>query len=175
MRTEIKALFTGVLALTAVALAGCPGKLRDPERFTDGGVSDGGDTCPDVPTEIFAMKCAGSVCHSGNTPAQNLDLVSPGVASRVVGKPAGECKGSLADPMDPEASLLYIKIAGTMCGSRMPSGGTLTDSEIACVKDWIAEQTPVATTSTTSSTSTGSGAGGAGGAGGGTSTSSTGP
>lgn len=172
MRTEIKALFTAVVALTTVALAGCPGKLRDPERFTDGGVTDGGN-CPDVPTEIFAMKCAGSVCHSGATPAQSLDLVSPGVASRVVGKTSGECIGPLADPSDPEGSALYIKISGTMCGSRMPSGSTLSDSEIACVKDWIAEQTPVA------SGSSGSGAGGSGGAGGGStaasSSASTGP
>src|SRR5689334_17064527 len=98
MRTEFKALFTGVVALSAaVLLAGCPGKLREPERFTDAGPSDGGSNCPDVPTEIFAKKCAGSSCHSGATPVQDLDLVSAGVAARVVGKGAVGCKIPLAD------------------------------------------------------------------------------
>lgn len=163
MRTEIKALFTGLAALSSLALlAGCPGKLREPERFTDGGATGGGSNCPDVPTEIFAKKCAGGSCHSGSTPAVNLDLVSADVASRVVGKLSSECKTPLADPADPEGSALYVKISGDKCGSRMPLGAALSDVEISCVKDWIAEQTPA------DSTSAGTGAGGAGG---GTSTS----
>ena len=160
MRTEIKAVFTGLVAMTCVALlAGCPGKLRDPERFGDGGVDGGGggSDCPDVPTEIFATKCAGSSCHGGSTPAQSLDLVMPDVAMRVVGVQAKECKGTLADPSNPEASVLYTKIApGPTCGSRMPLGPALSDGDIACVKEWIAAQTQVASTSS----STGTGAGG---------------
>jgi hypothetical protein len=174
MRTETKALFLGAAALTwCLVLAGCPGKLRDPERFTDGGLggSGGSAACPDVPTQIFAMKCAGSTCHSGATPAQGIDLVSDGVAARIIGKMAGECKGPLADPADPEGSELYVKISGDACGSRMPIGAPLSDTEIACVKDWIAAQTPVAATS---SGSTSTGGGGGGGMGGGSS-SSTGP
>jgi hypothetical protein len=178
MRIELKAIFTGLAALSSIALlAGCPGKLREPERFLDGGVVDGGGSnCPDVPTEVFAKKCAGSTCHSGSTPASDLDLVSADVASRVVGKTALACKAPLADPEDPAASVIYIKVSpGDMCGSRMPLGAALSDEEIACVKDWIADQTPAASTSAATGTGTGSGgAGGAGGAGGGTST-STGP
>ena len=172
MRIEFKAWFTGLAALSSIALlAGCPGKLREPDRFRDGGAADGGSNCPDVPTEIFAKKCAGSTCHGGNTPASDLDLVSDGVATRVVGKTAIACKAALADPENPEASVLYIKISpGDMCGSRMPLGAALTEEEIACVKDWIAELTPAPT----SSVGTGTGSGGAGGAGGATST-STGP
>lgn len=170
MRTEIKAVFSGLVALTCVALlAGCPGKLRDPERFGDGGVDGGGggSDCGDVPVDILAAKCAGSSCHSGSTPAQKLDLVLPDVAKRVVGVQATECKGPLADPSDPEGSVLYTKVApGSTCGSRMPLGASLSDAEIACIKEWIGAQTPVA------STSTGAGAGG-GGAGGGMATSST--
>jgi hypothetical protein len=170
MRTEIKAVFTGLVALACVALlAGCPGKLRDPARFGDAGVDGGGGSaCPDVPTEIFAARCAGSSCHSGTTPAQKLDLVLPDVAARVVGVQAIECQGVLADPKDPAGSVLYTKVApGPTCGSRMPLGASLSDAEVACVKAWIAEQTPSA------ATSTGTGAGGAGG--GGTSSTSTGP
>ena len=174
MRTEIKALFLTAAAVTwSLALAGCPGKLRDPERFTDAGV-DGGSNCPDVPAEILAMKCAGSSCHGGTMPALGLDLVADGVAARLVGVPAVECKGPLADPADPEGSILYQKVAGTTCGTRMPLGSPLDDAEIACVKEWIAAQTPVATASTGTGAG-GGGAGGMGGAGGATSSSSTGP
>ena len=168
MRTEFKALFvTAAAASFCLLLGGCPGKLRDPDRFTDAGKGGGGgSSCPDVPTEILAMKCAGSSCHSGATPALGLDLVTEGVAARLVGKEAVECKGALADPAAPEDSILYQKIAGVTCGTRMPLGSPLADTEIACVKEWIAAQTPIPTTST------GTGAGGGGGA---TSSSSTGP
>jgi hypothetical protein len=179
MRTEIKALFVSAAAATfCLFLGGCPGKLRDPGRFTDAGVDGGGGgaMCPDVPTEILAMKCAGSSCHSGAMPALKLDLVSPGVAARVVGVMATECKGALVDPAAPESSILYQKIAGTMCGSRMPLGTPLDDAEIACVKEWMSAQAPSGSTSAGTGTGT-SGAGGAGGmgAGGAATSSSTGP
>ena len=179
MRTEIKALFVSAVAATwCLFLAGCPGKLRDPGRFTgvDGG--GGGVMCPDVPTEILAMRCAGSACHSGATPAAKLDLVSPGVAARVVGVMSTECNGALVDPAAPDSSILYQKISGTMCGARMPSGSTLDDTQIACIKEWISAQAPGSATSSGTGTGTGtSGAGGAGGmgAGGAASSSSTGP
>jgi hypothetical protein len=175
MRTEIKALFLGAAAVTwSIALLGCPGKLRDPGRFTDGGIggAGGGTSCPDVPTEILAMKCAGSTCHSGAMPAQGLDLVSAGVESRVVGKMASECMAPLADPAAPDTSIIYVKVAGETCGSRMPLGAPLADSEVACIKSWIAGLTPGGATSSGS----GTGAGGAGGMAGTTaSSSSTGP
>jgi hypothetical protein len=177
MRIELKALFVGFAAVTSIGLlAGCPGKLRDPGRFTgDGGLggAGGGAMCPDVPTEILAMKCAGSACHSAPTPQLGLDLVTDGVEARVVGKMAGECKHPLADPADPTGSQIYIKIAGTDCGGRMPPAGPLTDSEIACVKTWIAGLSGGGVTSSATASS-GTGAGGMG-AGGAASSSSTGP
>jgi hypothetical protein len=169
MRTELKALFTGVVALAStVLLAGCPGELREPGRFLDGGTADGGTNCPDVPTEIFAKKCAGNSCHGGSTPALGLDLVAPDVASRVVGKPSMGCTGHpLADPSAPEDSVLYIKVApGDMCGSRMPLGNSLSDEEVDCVKSWIGKQTAVPTSSAATGTTGAGGAGGAGGNGG---------
>jgi hypothetical protein len=182
MRIEMKALFAGFAAVTSIAvLAGCPGKLRDPGRFTgDGGLggAGGGTTmCPDVPTEILAKKCAGSACHSAPTPQLGLDLVTDGVEARVLGKMAGECKHPLADPADPAGSQIYIKIAGTDCGGRMPPSAPLSDSDIACVKTWIGGLSGGgATTGATASAagSSGTGAGGMG-AGGAASSSSTGP
>ncbi len=171
MRTRLKALFLGAAAMASVALlAGCPGKLRDPGRFTtDGGIggAGGGAMCPDVPTGILAKRCAGGGCHSAPTPQLGLDLVSDGVEARVLGKMAGECKHPLADPADPAGSQIYIKIAGTDCGGRMPPSAPLADSDIACVKEWIAGLSPGG------ATSSGTGAGGMGAGGG--SSSSTGP
>ncbi len=163
MRTEIKALFLGAAAVTwSIALLGCPGKLRDPGRFiTDGGMggAGGGLSCPDVPTEILAMKCAGSTCHSGATPAQGLDLVSAGVEARVVGKMSAECMAPLADPAAPDTSIIYIKVSSETCGTRMPSGAPLSDSEVACIKAWIAGLTPGGATSSGSGTGAGGMAG----------------
>ena len=173
MRTETKSVLAGLAALIWLPLlAGCPGSLRDPERFTDGGAPDGGmdagSSCPDVPKEILAMKCGGSGCHGTASPAEGLDLVSDGVVGRVVGVAATECKGQLADPVSPETSVLYTKLlASPTCGGRMPLGGALPDDEIACVKEWIAAQTPTGAASAGAGGGAASaGASGAGGAGG---------
>ena len=49
---------------------------------------------------------------------------------------------TLADPDDPEASLLYTKLApNPPCGSQMPlAAPPLSDAEAACVLEWIARQ-----------------------------------
>jgi hypothetical protein len=138
MRTSLLVLVLACLP----ALTGCPGSLGDPQSFRDG------EQCPDVPEDILAMSCAGSGCHEAYMPAAQLDLITPGVADRLVGGTAkGEgCldMGVLAVPEDPEASLLYLKLTGSPpCGEPMPLLGTaLTAKEISCVKDWIAEQEP---------------------------------
>src|SRR5262249_32624914 len=97
--------------------------------------------CVDVPTGIFAVRCANAGCHGTSMPAMppNLDLVSPGVEARLVGKPSGEgCPGVLVDPIEPEESILYKKLKKTYCGSQMPwMGEKLNDTELACVRAWI--------------------------------------
>ena len=134
----------GSWLLLLLALAGCPGSLGDPQRFRDG------EQCPDVPEDIFAMTCGGSGCHEAYMPAAQLDLVTPGVADRLVGVQAvGEAcvaMGTLVVPEDPEASLLYLKLAGSPpCGEPMPLlADALTAKQLSCVKEWIAEQTPAA-------------------------------
>ena len=131
-----------LLLVFASLLAGCPGDLEDPDRFLDGGTF----TCPDITGELFVDRCGGSICHSGAEPAAGLDLVSPGVVSRLVDQKGRDCPGILVDPVDPEGSLLYDKLLpNTACGSPMPLGRPmLSQAELACVRDWIAAQTPVA-------------------------------
>jgi hypothetical protein len=146
-------LFGGI-----ASLAGCPGTLENPERFkTDGGA------CPDVPTVTFANKCATDGCHVTPVLAGNLDLAAAGLEARVAGV-QGSCNTDLlADPANPQDSLLYTKLdSAPPCGSKMPLVGTLEESEKQCILEWIGTLTNPTTTS-----SSGGGMGGGGGAGGG--------
>ncbi|HTE55293.1 MAG TPA: hypothetical protein VK698_30780 [Kofleriaceae bacterium] len=127
-----------LLAALLITSSGCAASLEDPDRFTESA------TCPDgidVETDVFAVRCAGSVCHSpGDEPAGGLDLVSDGVAGRVAGIESPDCDGEvLAVPGDPDASLIMRKLgASPPCGSRMPLVGSLGPGEAACIADWIA-------------------------------------
>ena len=153
-----------VLSLGVLLLGGCPGTLEDKERFlvdassagrgsgTAGGAdaepgSDAGaqpnlGPCGDVVERIFVPSCGGTGCHDATGPQQDLDLVSEGVAARVVGVRGIGCTAILADPADPEGSLLYQKLSPTPpCGSPMPlARPALSDEDTACVLAWIAAQ-----------------------------------
>ncbi|HKO50202.1 MAG TPA: hypothetical protein VJV79_20870 [Polyangiaceae bacterium] len=151
-------LFAIGIGLSASLLTGCPGTLDDKQRFLAaagaGGVSVADDAgadadagpdlgpCGDVVARIFVPSCSGTGCHDATGPQQDLDLVSPGVAARVVGVSGIGCPSILADPANPEASLLYQKLLPTPpCGSPMPlARPILSDEDIACVLTWIAAQ-----------------------------------
>jgi hypothetical protein len=136
-----------LLAFAAVSsVAGCPGTLADKELYEaalDGasGPADGGaGGCGDVIERIFVPNCAGSACHGSDAPQQDLDLVSPGVPSRVVGVAGKGCSVPLADPADPEGSLIYQKVLpNPPCGGQMPlARPPLGRADVACVLAWIA-------------------------------------
>jgi hypothetical protein len=94
----------------------------------------------DVP-KLFSAKCSGSVCHSTDDP-DDLNLVDPGVADRLVGVSASDkCSDRmLVEAGNPEGSFLYQKVTqkDPACGNGMPPDGTtLTAKEISCIKDYI--------------------------------------
>ena len=131
---------TLLLATVTLALAGCPGTLDDPERFFPA-------ECGDVEATLLVPRCGTLAgCHVAELPAGDLDLTTPGIAARVVGVSAtAACGGqNLADPASPETSILYLKVTDAPpCGSRMPLGSAdLTEAEQACLRDWIAAQSP---------------------------------
>ena len=132
------------LAAAVAGLAGCAASLDDPSRFT------GGDSCPegvDVEKDILAVRCAGAGCHSpAEMPAGGLDLVSADPVERVAGVDSPDCDGQvLAVPGDPDSSLIIRKLGDSPpCGSRMPLGGQIDDSDAACIRDWIEQMTPAA-------------------------------
>jgi hypothetical protein len=163
MRTDDRSrvqilLAVGFGSLAALALAACPGSLKNPDDLLFQG-EGGGLQCPDAPEKILIPKCAGSGCHSPPNPMQGLDLISAGVGARLVDHLATECDGNLADPTDPEGSILAQKIGDKPpCGARMPlNGPVLTAEEITCIKVWITSLQPKPGTG---------GAGGVGGTGG---------
>src|SRR5271166_2600683 len=129
-------LRVGVAALAAVACIACPGSLKDPERFTDGG-----NSCPDVTLAVFPT-CAVAGCHSAGSKTQGLDLETPDPASRLVGVPATEGPGLLIDPSNPANSVIYTKLGPTPpFGARMPfTRPPLDSATIACVLDWVTAQ-----------------------------------
>jgi hypothetical protein len=109
--------------------------------------SDGG--CPDIPT-LLAGECTASGCHGRVGPQYDLDLQSPGLAARVVGKMSQQMPGTLlVDPTTPANSDMYTKItANPPYGLRMPnntmlgdpyrqSGNFLTSAIQACVLQWV--------------------------------------
>lgn len=154
MRTDRWAwVWLCISAVALVALTGCPGKLDDKERFLvdaaplddaapagDAGKDAG--SCGDVVARILVPSCGGTGCHGATAPQQGLDLVSPDVASRVVGVTAKVCGSTLADPSAPESSLLYTKLsAKPACGAQMPlARPPLSSADAACVLAWIAAQ-----------------------------------
>jgi hypothetical protein len=105
-----------------------------------------GSTMAEIEHKLFqSAKCA--VCH-GRLPGvpTSLDLVSDGLAGRLVDRPAepsparGRCAGRILVPSnDPTGGLLVEKVERrpTSCGVTMPDGlPRLTADEISCVKRW---------------------------------------
>jgi hypothetical protein len=123
---------------TCVVVAGCPGELEDPQRFQGAGLV----ACDDRIHELFTKTCSTAGCHTGEQPAQGLDLASPGVEERLVGvTPTGAgCSGVLVDTANPTQSLLYLKLTDLPpCGVPMPFGGKrLGPRDLECVRSWIA-------------------------------------
>lgn len=118
----------------AVVMAGCAGELEHPERFAD---------CPPGFVEqLFMERCAGA-CHDGAAPEAGLDLVSTGVATRLVGVVSAQevCDGApLVDPAGGDHLLLDKLGTRPRCGSPMPLGETALDpAEVECVRRWIDE------------------------------------
>jgi hypothetical protein len=99
--------------------------------------SDGSVSC-DFKALIQA-KCGSAGCHGGPTTSTGLDLTSDNLADRVSGRHgADSCAEQLMiDKANPAQSVLYLRVTGTTCGVRMPIGGSLSESDQACVLEWL--------------------------------------
>ena len=120
-----------IFLLICSTLSACAGELENPQRFADCG--------PGRVEQIFVSRCG--ACHDADEPDAFLDLVSPGVADRVIAisSTTEACEGrSLVETTD-RPHLLLDKVAGQpSCGSAMPLGlRALSVSEVECVRRWI--------------------------------------
>jgi hypothetical protein len=98
--------------------------------------------CPDfvdLQTEFIAPTCGTAFCHDSDIPIAGLDLVSPGVAERVVDEPDRSENCTLVDSADIANSLMILSLEDAPpCSLRMPFGGQpLPDDEKACVEVWV--------------------------------------
>jgi hypothetical protein len=84
---------------------------------------------------IFNNQC-GTACHGTNG---GLSLAVGSSYNNLVNLNAQSSCPSLKRvlPSDANNSVLYKKVSGTTCGSRMPQGGSLSASDIALIRDWI--------------------------------------
>jgi hypothetical protein len=93
--------------------------------------------------DLFVRKCAG--CHSASAPARGVDVVTPGLAARLVG-----IKSMCASRLHLNPTLTGGKPTGyfmdklrgpvTGCGMQMPAAlPPLTPTEMACVEQWAVQ------------------------------------
>lgn len=122
--------------LLAAPTAGCPGDLADPDVFASVPVCPGNI---DI-RELFVTKCGSAICHAGDSPAAELDLVSPGVEFQLLDRESTECEGLVrVDATNPDNSFLLSKITDPPagCGNRMPLVGALSADEVACMRAFV--------------------------------------
>jgi hypothetical protein len=158
------AVSVGLLA----TLAGCAGEI-DPSLIPGAGGSGnplgqagtgGTVTACDAPTMVFKASCAVPGCHAANTTGgAGLDLVSAGVAARLLGQgpssntAAGAACGAAGKPYlvansNPATGLLMDKMdsATTTCGTTMALLGQLTSAQLSCLSSWATAVTTGAIT-----------------------------
>lgn len=127
----------------AAAQAGASGTAQAgaPPIGSEAGASND-DPCGDIIDRVFAPSCGDTGCHGAVAPQQGLDLVSPGLTDRVVGVAGTACASILADPANPQGSLIYQKLLPSpKCGAQMPlARPALSSADAACVLAWIAAQ-----------------------------------
>lgn len=144
----IKWTVTSILILTisAAFAAACSGS--DDGDSGDSSTSCSAEEAAQVPETVFKQTCAGGICHDLNpddkfTSTAELDLIAPGVESRVKDQLSKDCANKVfVDSSAPESSYLLEKVTqeNPTCGDHMPSGGQeLTAKQMACLKAWVSQ------------------------------------
>lgn len=92
---------------------------------------------------ILQENCGGGNCHGAGTPNGNF-AESEAIAAAFAGQDpvtAGcAMDGPLIDTENPRGSLLIQKVNGTVpCGLAMPLVGQLSEEDIDCLEEWIAD------------------------------------
>jgi hypothetical protein len=98
-------------------------------------------TTAGLQTQVFQPTCGSAGCHGASNPAMGLDLVSPGLESRLIDVSSNGCGQILVTPGSSASSYLFQKLtqSAPTCGDPMPLGGaTLPQQQTSCIGTWIA-------------------------------------
>jgi len=100
-----------------------------------------GPTLDQIQAVIFSPVCAS--CHGGAIPSAGLDLSDADTShAALVGIPSSQKAGAtLVVVMDPDNSYLIQKLedAAGIVGVQMPIGGTVAQSDIDQIRQWITD------------------------------------
>jgi hypothetical protein len=96
------------------------------------------------------MSCQNKACHGGRDGLglrmETRDSAYASLVDQPASETVGMCGGKslmLIVPSKPEASLVFLKIAGTPpCGGAMPPGGSPSADDLAQLKAWIVAGAP---------------------------------
>ncbi len=145
--SSLPSISRAAIASSAICLAlmGCAGSLDRPERFQNlsgpdaGPPVSGSDGGCDPVIVMFPLSCSTGACHSAQSQQGNLDLESPGLPQRLVGKPAHGGPGLVIDKASPDQSVMLLKVSNNPPFQfQMPLGAPpLTTDEMACLQGWV--------------------------------------
>ena len=128
-----------MLLTAALSWAGCGGddSTVGPDGEGEGTLTEA--TLAQV-SEVFAVSCVTSGCHSGGDPVAGLSLEGD-FAAHIVGV-ASEQRSDLklVDPGNPDKSYLLMKVRGDdeIISQRMPPGNPLSAEQVEIIRAWIA-------------------------------------
>ena len=126
-----------MLWVAALSWAGCGGDDSTVGPDGEGELTEA--TLAQV-SEVFAVSCTLSGCHSGGEPAADMSLEGD-FAARIIGVASGQRPDlKLVDPGNPDDSYLLIKVRGDdeIVSQRMPPDKTLPAEQVEIIRAWIA-------------------------------------
>lgn len=88
---------------------------------------------------IFTNNCVNAGCHPGGGAPFSLQVgQSYGNLVNATSTASPLCSGQFrVKPFSATESVLYRRISGTICGRRMPVGGSLLTADQNLIRDWI--------------------------------------
>ena len=126
-----------MLWVAALSWAGCGGDDSTVGPDGEGELTEA--TLAQV-SEVFAVSCTLSGCHSGGEPAADMSLEGD-FAARIIGVASGQRPDlKLVDPGNPDDSYLLIKVRGDdeIVSQQMPPDKTLPAEQVEIIRAWIA-------------------------------------
>lgn len=121
------------LVITVLAAAACGGDSGTEPEEPDLDVA----TLSEIQTDVFTPSCASH--HGPSSAAGGLNLTAGASYANLVNVPSTQVALNRVTPGDAENSYLVHKIEGRdgIEGQPMPVGPSLTNEQIAAIKQWI--------------------------------------